>query len=126
MSPLGPGIGRDAWGAGGKPAQVEGWKDAGEVFDRCHLLCVSSYEILAANAIPKGFMDGKQACILMVSPAPAPHQGSNCKPSCKPSGPRVHGQELAGASLTTPNAHMSQLRTRTPVPFLSADQSPRT
>lgn len=24
------------------------------------------YEILAANAIPKGFMDGKQACILMV------------------------------------------------------------
>lgn len=34
--------------------------------------CVSSYEILAANAIPKGFMDGKQACILMVSPAPSP------------------------------------------------------
>lgn len=25
-----------------------------------------SYEILAANAIPKGFMDGKQACCLMV------------------------------------------------------------
>lgn len=25
------------------------------------------YEILAANAIPKGFMDGKQACSLMVS-----------------------------------------------------------
>lgn len=25
------------------------------------------YEILAPNAIPKGFMDGKQACILMVS-----------------------------------------------------------
>uniref|UniRef100_G1U469 Myosin-11 n=1 Tax=Oryctolagus cuniculus TaxID=9986 RepID=G1U469_RABIT len=25
-----------------------------------------SYEILAANAIPKGFMDGKQACILMI------------------------------------------------------------
>uniref|UniRef100_A0A8B9TTD3 Myosin heavy chain 11 n=1 Tax=Anas platyrhynchos TaxID=8839 RepID=A0A8B9TTD3_ANAPL len=24
------------------------------------------YEILAANAIPKGFMDGKQACILMI------------------------------------------------------------
>jgi len=24
------------------------------------------YEILAANAIPKGFMDGKQACCLMV------------------------------------------------------------
>jgi len=27
------------------------------------------YEILAANAIPKGFMDGKQACILMVRKA---------------------------------------------------------
>lgn len=25
------------------------------------------YEILAAHAIPKGFMDGKQACCLMVS-----------------------------------------------------------
>lgn len=26
-----------------------------------------SYEILAASAIPKGFMDGKQACCLMVN-----------------------------------------------------------
>lgn len=25
------------------------------------------YEILTPNAIPKGFMDGKQACMLMVS-----------------------------------------------------------
>lgn len=25
------------------------------------------YEILTPNAIPKGFMDGKQACVLMVS-----------------------------------------------------------
>lgn len=24
------------------------------------------YEILTPNAIPKGFMDGKQACVLMV------------------------------------------------------------
>lgn len=30
----------------------------------CH---VCRYEILAAHAIPKGFMDGKQACCLMVS-----------------------------------------------------------
>lgn len=30
--------------------------------------CVSlRYEILTPNAIPKGFMDGKQACVLMVS-----------------------------------------------------------
>lgn len=28
---------------------------------------VCRYEILAAHAIPKGFMDGKQACCLMVS-----------------------------------------------------------
>lgn len=65
-------------GEGGAPAQEEGQKDAGEVFDHWHLPRVSSYEILAANAIPKGFMDGKQACILMVSPAPAPPQGSDC------------------------------------------------
>lgn len=25
------------------------------------------YEILTPNSIPKGFMDGKQACVLMVS-----------------------------------------------------------
>ena len=32
---------------------------------QCFVVC--RYEILAANAIPKGFMDGKQACCLMVS-----------------------------------------------------------
>lgn len=33
-----------------------------------------SYEILAASAIPKGFMDGKQACCLMVNlPQKPPH-----------------------------------------------------
>lgn len=29
-------------------------------------LPLSRYEILTPNAIPKGFMDGKQACVLMV------------------------------------------------------------
>lgn len=29
------------------------------------------YEILTPNSIPKGFMDGKQACVLMVSGAPS-------------------------------------------------------
>lgn len=67
-------------GEGGAPAQEEGQKDTGEASDHWHLPRVSSYEILAANAIPKGFMDGKQACILMVSPAPAPPQGSDCNP----------------------------------------------
>ncbi len=32
-----------------------------------NLLLFPSYEILAAGAIPKGFMDGKQACTLLVS-----------------------------------------------------------
>lgn len=30
------------------------------------LLLFGRYEILTPNAIPKGFMDGKQACVLMV------------------------------------------------------------
>jgi len=30
------------------------------------LVSVSRYEILTPNAIPKGFMDGKQACERMV------------------------------------------------------------
>lgn len=34
------------------------------------LLFNYSYEILASSAIPKGFMDGKQACTLMVSGPP--------------------------------------------------------
>lgn len=102
-------------GEGGASAQEEGQKDAGEVFDHWHLPRVSSYEILAANAIPKGFMDGKQACILMVSPAPAPPQGSDCN---SPPSPWGHCQELVGMgpSLNTPHGHMSQLRTRAPVP----------
>lgn len=29
-------------------------------------VCMSRYEILTPNAIPKGFMDGKQACERMV------------------------------------------------------------
>lgn len=29
-------------------------------------LTLFRYEILTPNAIPKGFMDGKQACVLMV------------------------------------------------------------
>lgn len=54
--------------------------------------CVRSYEILAANAIPKGFMDGKQACILMVSP-PQPRPEIRGQTS----GPWWHRQELMGA-----------------------------
>lgn len=33
------------------------------------------YEILTPNSIPKGFMDGKQACVLMVSSAVVPWSG---------------------------------------------------
>ena len=32
-----------------------------------------SYEILAAGSIPKGFMDGKQACCLMVNVVQSPN-----------------------------------------------------
>lgn len=35
------------------------------------------YEILTPNSIPKGFMDGKQACVLMVSPASVPGAGTS-------------------------------------------------
>uniref|UniRef100_A0AAV2KCR2 Myosin heavy chain n=1 Tax=Knipowitschia caucasica TaxID=637954 RepID=A0AAV2KCR2_KNICA len=34
--------------------------------DQKHVCNAEVYEILAANAIPKGFMDGKQACCLMM------------------------------------------------------------
>lgn len=42
--------------------QGEGWQAS---------LSFCRYEILTPNSIPKGFMDGKQACVLMVSLAPA-------------------------------------------------------
>lgn len=32
----------------------------------CSIYLFCRYEILTPNAIPKGFMDGKQACVLMV------------------------------------------------------------
>ena len=32
----------------------------------CIYLFSLRYEILTPNSIPKGFMDGKQACVLMV------------------------------------------------------------
>lgn len=36
------------------------------------------YEILTPNAIPKGFMDGKQACMLMVSSLIEVSMSSSC------------------------------------------------
>lgn len=41
---------------------------------KCYLYTVSlfRYEILTPNAIPNGFMDGKQACERMVSHTPKP------------------------------------------------------
>lgn len=43
-------------------------KTADTIYYLSNLTCLSfRYEILTPNAIPKGFMDGKQACVLMVS-----------------------------------------------------------
>lgn len=42
------------------------------------LSCDRSYEILTPNAIPKGFMDGKQACEKMVSRGVANVWGQGC------------------------------------------------
>lgn len=39
-------------------------EDLDEFVFSIYLFC--RYEILTPNAIPKGFMDGKQACVLMV------------------------------------------------------------
>lgn len=49
------------------------------------------YEILTPNAIPKGFMDGKQACEKMVSAGQA---GSCARPLAHHRGPRRREGEL--------------------------------
>lgn len=52
--------------------------------ERTTFLSFLRYEILTPNSIPKGFMDGKQACVLMVSPAAVPWSGNlwQLGPSC--------------------------------------------